>query len=88
MKSEDLYYDFLLNHFPIKRVKNKNGKWKRTIIIEGGILTKNNKSFDWSKEINKQIVAAEFILTLKAVFACTNNEAWPIVQKYLDKFTL
>ena len=85
MQSKDLYTDFLTTQFPIKRVKSTLGKWERVLVVEGGIVRKNDQIYPWKKSLNLHLIGADLTQALVLVFNCPKNEAFKIVNQYIKK---
>ena len=75
---------FLSNEFPIKRVKNNLGKWTRVMIITGGYIRNTKKVYNWNKNLDKHLIAADLTLILVDVFACRKAEAQEIVLEHIE----
>lgn len=88
MKSKDLYYDFLLKEFPIKRIKENKKKWQRVIIVDSGLIRDETKIYKWKNGLDLSLAASDLIVTLKNVFGCSHKDAYSIVEKFFDKFSI
>jgi len=75
---------FLSNEFPVKRVKNNLGKWSRVMIITGGYIRNTKKIYNYNKNLDRNLIAADLTLVLVYVFACRKSEALNAVLEHID----
>jgi hypothetical protein len=78
--------NFLKKQFPICRIKDKNHRWKRAIIIKGGYVSKNQKVYDWKRGFNINFIIADLTKVVSNMFGCEMSQSQKIVLKYIEDF--
>lgn len=87
---KNLVNQFIIDEFPVRKVKNHKKKWERAIIIPQGYLRKDTKKYSISKftihdTINASIIAADIIQILSNVFGCDYEYSKTAVLKYFKE---
>jgi len=78
--------NFLKKQFPISRIKDKNNRWKRAVIINGGYIANHDKIYDWKRGLNINFIIADLTKLISNVFGCENHESQKIVIEYIKTF--
>jgi len=79
---KNLIMNFLINQFPVKRIKNEKGKWQRVIIVNGGYTDSNKFVFKWNNKINENL-SNKLTQIVALIFEYPNKLSKNIVDDYL-----
>lgn len=80
--NKNIINQFLLNNFPLRKVRGGKNKWVPTIIIPKGFISNDKITYNLKEPLNKTQIKIDVVKIVSNVFGCEEETSRLSVNNY------